>query len=171
MTDLAKLIRENILLLEEGVRLLGSLADTDYTRAEPGVSAVGEHFRHIVNHYDALLSGGSRIDYDTRERANRVASDRQLALAKLRELIGRLAAVDFQPALTVERLLTSANGQLETVSMQTSPGRELDFLISHTTHHYAVIALILRARNFSVGPDFGMSRSTLRHLAGETIPG
>lgn len=171
MTDTQKLIRENILLLEEGTKLLHALSDADYLSVSADASAVGEHFRHIVNHYEALLSGETRIDYDTREREHPVASDRLAALAKLRQLIGALGEGKLAPDLIVERLVTSPSGRLETVSVQTTAARELDFLVSHTTHHYAVIALILRARHVDVAPGFGMSRSTLRHLAGENIPG
>jgi hypothetical protein len=41
--------------------------------------------------------------------------------------------------------------------------RELQFLVSHTVHHYAVIALILRARGLEPGPDFGVAPSTLKY--------
>lgn len=41
--------------------------------------------------------------------------------------------------------------------------RELQFLASHTVHHYALIALTLRAQGVTVGTDFGMAPSTLRH--------
>jgi len=41
--------------------------------------------------------------------------------------------------------------------------RELQFLASHTVHHYALIALTLTALGVPVDADFGMAPSTLRH--------
>ena len=41
--------------------------------------------------------------------------------------------------------------------------RELQFLVSHTIHHYAIIGTILRSRGFEPGMDFGVAPSTLRH--------
>lgn len=171
MTDTRKLARENIRLLEEGIAVLSAISDTDYILPSQGASPVGEHFRHIVNHYDALLAGGTRIDYDTRERLHPVASNRLAALAKLRELIDALGECNLPADPVVERMITGPRGRLETVSMQTTAARELDFLVSHTTHHYAVIAMLLHSRQISIPPEFGMSRSTLAHLAGESIPG
>jgi hypothetical protein len=42
-------------------------------------------------------------------------------------------------------------------------GRELQYLLSHTIHHYAIIGSILRAQGVEPGPDFGVAPSTLRH--------
>ncbi len=43
--------------------------------------------------------------------------------------------------------------------------RELHFLLSHTVHHYALIAMILARHGVEVEPDFGVAPSTLRHWA------
>jgi hypothetical protein len=44
--------------------------------------------------------------------------------------------------------------------------RELQFLLSHTIHHYALIALVLRLQGFTTGEEFGVNPSTLRHWRG-----
>jgi hypothetical protein len=47
-----------------------------------------------------------------------------------------------------------------------SAGRELQFLISHTVHHYAVVAILLRLQGCDAAaenPDFGVAPSTLAH--------
>ena len=41
--------------------------------------------------------------------------------------------------------------------------RELQYLASHTVHHYALIALHLRDAGFTTDPDFGVAPSTLKH--------
>jgi hypothetical protein len=49
--------------------------------------------------------------------------------------------------------------------MGSTIARELQVVASHTTHHYALIAIT--ARSLGVEPDeaFGVARSTLRYLA------
>jgi hypothetical protein len=44
-----------------------------------------------------------------------------------------------------------------------SASRELQFLISHTVHHYAIIRMILTVGGREVTPEFGISPSTLRY--------
>ncbi len=41
--------------------------------------------------------------------------------------------------------------------------RELQFLLSHTIHHYSLVAVALRAQGFEPGADFGVAPSTLRY--------
>jgi hypothetical protein len=47
--------------------------------------------------------------------------------------------------------------------------RELQFLLSHTVHHYALIALILRLQGFEPGEEFGVAPSTLAHWRREVV--
>lgn len=42
-----------------------------------------------------------------------------------------------------------------------SLGRELQFLSSHTLHHYALIKLLLDDTGLDLGPEFGVAPSTL----------
>ena len=42
-------------------------------------------------------------------------------------------------------------------------GRELVFLHSHTTHHFALIAFLLRAQGVTVPADFGLNPATVKH--------
>jgi uncharacterized damage-inducible protein DinB len=49
-------------------------------------------------------------------------------------------------------------------------GRELQFLASHTLHHYALIAALLRLQGVEPGEEFGVAPGTLEHrrrLAGQ----
>ena len=44
-------------------------------------------------------------------------------------------------------------------------GRELQFLVSHTVHHFAMIGGICRALEVEMEENFGVAPSTLRHRA------
>ena len=46
---------------------------------------------------------------------------------------------------------------------QSSVKRELQFLLSHTIHHYSLVAVALRTQGFEPGAAFGVAPSTLRH--------
>jgi hypothetical protein len=43
-------------------------------------------------------------------------------------------------------------------------GRELQFLASHTVHHFAIMAMILRLQDIHPPADFGIAPSTLRFM-------
>ncbi len=43
--------------------------------------------------------------------------------------------------------------------------RELAMLASHTVHHYAIVALLLRIKGVVVPETFGVAPSTQRHIA------
>lgn len=55
--------------------------------------------------------------------------------------------------------------------------RELQFLVSHTVHHYALIKELLRREGFDPGAEFGVAPSTLqardqqRHVHGKLAAG
>ncbi len=46
---------------------------------------------------------------------------------------------------------------------RSSVGRELRFLASHTVHHYALIAALLRQRGVDPGESFGVAPATAAH--------
>ena len=47
---------------------------------------------------------------------------------------------------------------------QSSLQRELQFLVSHSVHHYALIRELLRQSGFDAGEGFGVAPSTLAAL-------
>ena len=48
---------------------------------------------------------------------------------------------------------------------RSSVGRELQFLVSHTVHHSAMVAASCRVRGLPVSSDYGVAPSTQRHRA------
>lgn len=148
--------------------------DTVYTaEAASAASSVAKHFRHVFNHYDALLKApGGKIDYETRERGTAIERSRQAAIEKtaalLEALPGLLPALSTGLALRIERVVRLTDGRPEAAEYPSSLARELDFVHQHTVHHFAVIALILMQHGFAPPSDFGMSPSTLRFNAALT---
>jgi uncharacterized damage-inducible protein DinB len=174
MTAIHGLIQENIRLLQQAAAVIEPMTDDCYLAEEsPAVSSVAKHFRHIFNHFEAILSAdGNAVDYETRQRGTEIETQRSAALDKIRNLIVQMeklstTASDTTP-LSIERIIRNADGMIRTTQYPTSLARELDFVHQHTVHHYAMIALILRQYGVAVAPDFGMSPATLRFNASVT---
>lgn len=158
--------RDAIACLSQGVDLLNGLTDEQYVTTLPPVfvSGLGAHVRHILDHVDCLLAGmdNGDVDYDGRRREARAERDRGYAIEQLRHRMQRLTS------------LSESDGDVPLkVNMDTGCGtthwahstltRELQFVISHTIHHYALMAAILGHAGLPVPTDFGISPSTLRH--------
>jgi len=161
------LAQRNIEFLAQARALLESLSDADFVAPGPGGlrGGVGPHLRHVLDHYELLLEGiaTQTVDYDVRARNTPAESDRRLALERLAGIARRLAdmgEVDAARALVVKVDSGEAGARCEGAS---SVGRELQFLVSHTVHHFAVIAVLLRVRGIDPGRDFGVAPSTLKH--------
>ena len=169
MSTLQILIDDNVRLLEQGRTLLADMDGALYGKAEPSVSlsGAGSHFRHLLDFYERFFEGvwAERIDYDRRQRDPALETDPDAASAKLAAVIGGLRALsgrELTPALLVK---ADAEGQApeETPWAGSTVERELQVLMSHTVHHYALIAVTLRLNGVDPGTEFGVAPSTLRY--------
>lgn len=160
----SKLALESIRLLDEGRDLLHGLADDIYTAAPPiSLGTVGGHVRHCLDFYRCFLRGlgDGRVDYDARSRDRAVEESRQRALEVLGEVSEGLERVS---AEVEDRRLAAVRGSFGGATADASTvGRELQFLASHTVHHFALIGALLRVQGVDPGPDFGVAPSTLEH--------
>jgi hypothetical protein len=163
------LIADNIEALRQGIRLIERLNDRFYAQSNAGLSLspVGGHIRHCVDFYNSFLAGvtSGRIDYDYRERDERIEQNRLFAASKLGMIIdslNRVSEVDNRREIEV-RLESSTNDETGSDWSRSSLMRELQFLLSHTIHHYSLIALALRVQGYEPGVEFGVAPSTLKH--------
>lgn len=164
-----RLVEDNVALLRQGVAVLEALPDGLYAAEEARVSSsgIGGHVRHCIDYYACLLRGldGGRVDYDRRERDERLERDRDYALARMRALIEELRALpatDAEPPLQVKMDCGLEDEERAPWSRSSLP-RELHALISHTVHHYALVAVMLRLQGQEPPAEFGVAPSTLRH--------
>ena len=158
----------NIHILKQGLDLLDRLADDLYTSINPPLFnyGVGAHFRHCLDSYTCFLAGveRGRVDYDLRERDAQLERDRSLAIAKIEATIARLGdfpATGGEVSLVVK--MESACDGGPSLWAHSSLVRELQFLMSHTVHHYAIVAVLLRFQGFEPGEGFGVAPSTLEY--------
>jgi hypothetical protein len=166
----SRLITSCISLLEDGVRLLESLDDDLYAKMSllSPRSSVGAHLRHCLDFYQSFLTGleSGRIDYNCRQRDSLVETDRRYAIQEIHQLIAAL-----RERLSIFRiapiLISTEDGSNRESWCGSSVVRELEFLRSHTIHHYSLIAILLRFEGIEPGVEFGVAPSTLRHWQAE----
>ncbi len=158
--SVAKLVKQLVV----GVSLIESLTDEIYTKSRDGVGSIGAHVRHNLDFVTNFLAGleSGRIDYVTRERDLQVEQNRQHAKERFLFLIERLGAVSGELA---DREVSVRSEIEDSVWHRSTGGRELEFVYSHTVHHYALIAEKLTSYGITVSPDFGVAPSTLDYWA------
>jgi hypothetical protein len=149
--------------------LIGRLDDVSFKNGNPGVSlsGAGSHFRHCIDFYNCFLTevGTGSVNYDLRTRDDMLEASRALAIEELGKIIEglrKLLLIDGSRALQVV-LEDGAAPHVGVVRSRSSVKRELQFLLSHTIHHYALIALALRLQGFEPGEEFGLAPSTLEY--------
>jgi hypothetical protein len=101
-----------------------------------------------------------------------VEQSREVAAARIREIVFRLRT---SPALLGDgtlwvRIEDAEAQRIPDSYLLSSVGRELQSLSSHAIHHFALIAIVVRAHGFDLDADFGMAPSTLRYQANHQQP-
>jgi hypothetical protein len=161
----SSLIDANIRSLRQVLELLERIDERTYGEPPPGFvpHRVGGHLRHILEFYECFLDGiePRAVDYDARRRDASIEKSPRAAMARIREIIARL---ENTPALRDDCVLRIRVEEAPGAFVVSSAGRELQVLSSHTIHHFALIAVTLRAHGVDVDRDFGMAPSTLRYL-------
>lgn len=171
MSPTARVIQDSIGLLDQAAQLLTHLDDRRYTAVHPASprGSIAGHLRHVIEFYQCFLAGRAhgRIDYNQRARDERIERRSIHAIEAIAKLVARLrelSSVDGNEPLAVA--LEGSAGPF--VSWSTSSVlRELDYLQSHTVHHYALIAMLSRLQGMEFGADFGVAPSTLAYWTSE----
>ena len=150
-------------LLRQGVALLQNLTDELYAGRRGTWAPVGAQYRHILDHYQALCDGlaPGRVDYDARERAGLLETSRADAERATRGFLARMDGL--QGAEDRPLLVQMDSGDGTADWRPSSLGRELQFLCSHTIHHFALIRLLLEGAGHRLPADFGTAPSTLAY--------
>jgi len=164
-----RLIHANLHYLRQATLLLDRLGDACF--AEPAASfydsSIGGHLRHCLDHYQSFLGGmeNGRIDYDARERDVLVETQPAAARERLGEVLRAMEAL-LESELPEGVQVKMDCGGDEIPWQPSTAGRELQFLVSHTVHHFAMIGGICQALGVRVDEGFGVAPSTLRHRVG-----
>ena len=169
MQKKAIVIKSNIFFLNQGIELLSNVSDKMYSSNDGNYnkSGIGRHFRHIVEHYFSLLNEENAVvDYDARERYLKLENSRKLMIETMEEIVFSLNQLLNKSDYLQKEIQVRSNegiGEENSPLSKSTIHRELQFLISHTVHHYALIGLILQTMGFNLLPEFGVAPSTLKH--------
>jgi hypothetical protein len=160
-------VEDNINLLTQGIELIEDIGNCLYSNGKPPFlkNGVGSHFRHCIDFYNSFLTSleTGKINYALRKRNRLVETDGSLAIFEIESVIKglrRLSPADLRRPVQV--IVEESSGTLDSsVWSGSTVMRELQSLLSHTTHHYAIIALALRLQGFNPSEEFGVAKSTL----------
>lgn len=165
---LTYLARENALLLEQALGVLAHIEASTYGSAS---HKIGAHLRHILEFDLCALDGieAHHVDYDARQRNREVETSLQVARAVIHSILARLDLLAHAADDVLWVAVEDAGDTLPGECMLSSISRELQFLRSHTIHHFALMVPGLRAAGVPLPPDFGVAPSTLRYLAANVV--
>jgi uncharacterized damage-inducible protein DinB len=152
--------------LRQALVLMELLTEKDLQAPAKGVfsSTIGGHLRHVTDHYRSFLSGLAEgmVDYDARERSVAMERDPKAATDVLNDCLEGLAQLADLP--TDVELKVKMDCGAATEWSRSGILRELQFLLSHTVHHFALIVAVGSEVGIRKYPEgFGVAPSTLRY--------
>ena len=157
-------------VLTQALTLLDSVDQACYSEvaAPPHSASIGQHFRHVLDHFLCLAEGipTGQIDYDRRSRARELETDLDAARNRTRELLGlfsRLNSSALGDRYTV--LYSVGYSSDEAQEIDTTLAREVAFCVSHAIHHFAIIKLVCAHFSVHVPDVLGIAPSTLKYRA------
>ncbi len=163
-----ELLKDNMNLLEEHVKLLEQFTQEQYTHASQAfgnTSTIGMHIRHILD-YDQSVCISYRtgiIDYENKIRQKDVEEQPMYAIAYAKTLKSELESILYTKS--IDKSLKFSNNQYEYIP--TTFSRELYSAIEHTIHHDAIILEILssapKKETIKLPNHFGIAPSTIRY--------
>jgi uncharacterized damage-inducible protein DinB len=154
-------------ILQQLQAVVACLSDGQYAQRPVGVvnSSIGLHVRHCLDHVRSLLVAieTGELDYDQRDRGTEIESDRAAALASIKSLRNCLANLNehvIEQPLRLSVLMTSDGVPFR---FQTSVGREMAYVLSHTIHHNALVGTMVRTLGGWLPDRFGYAPATIAH--------
>jgi uncharacterized damage-inducible protein DinB len=151
-------------LLDDLATVILPLSPHTYTaRLLPGLSgSIGEHVRHVLDHVAAFAGAASHtvLTYDRRARGTLVEADTAAALRAIMRLNAALDEIRDEQLDTAVTMSALAERGAPPILTRSTRRRELAFVISHTVHHQALIAMLLAVAGERTPDHFGLAPST-----------
>lgn len=151
-------IKENFIQI---IELLNQLNDEDYVfcHSELSNATIGQHTRHIIEMFQALLNSyeSGKVNYDKRERNILIQTNKLVAINTLNSILLNIE-------LENKELILEQGVEKVTFKVQTNYFRELLYNLEHSIHHQALIKVaVLKNKNIKICNEFGVAKSTLEY--------
>lgn len=160
----------NVAVIRQGISLLAAIGEARYTPRIPLCynASIGGHLRHIIEHYQSFLRGlaEGEIDYENRPRDAMIENNPAYASEIMAVIVDQLQELG---CVLPNRGLQLCAETTPGIATETSVLRELEFLLSHTIHHYALVAVMARLQGYEPEPSFGIAPSTLKFQQAQAL--
>lgn len=159
------LIKTNIEILAQLKTLLMQFTNEQYAQPLNVLSenTIAKHVRHVLEFYECLLKGvhQQEVNYDKRERNLQIETDIKYTL----HIIDGVAAALEQQKQDVPVKLAMEYNNNETFHVNSTYYRELVYNIEHAIHHFAIIAIAIKASfpEITLAENFGLAYSTIQY--------
>jgi hypothetical protein len=148
-------------VLLQGLILLFDLWDRTYSRTSnsPYNASIGQHYRHVLEHFQSLIRGvpAGEINYDARERNVRLENEVTYATIATCDVLRAIKNYTGETLARPCKVVQSVSyGNTQSTSVPSNVGRELAYCAGHAIHHYAIIQLICHELGIHVPAEFGV---------------
>lgn len=161
---MTQFFKTNIDVLEQLKELIEHCQSIYTVRENDQTSSIGEHVRHVLDHYRAFQKSSETgcVDYNLRTRCSPEESEPAVAIQSINGLIdwfqSNPVCLDTIPVISELNLHRVASETLQSTSK-----RELLYLINHSIHHMAYAALMAKSNRVNVPAHIGLAPSTANH--------
>lgn len=164
-----KVIDSSIEVFDQLASFIDSIDDDIYQQYSRPLfdSSIGQHLRHILDIYQALIRNkhDDIIDYDIRLRGIPLETDRCDALITLnaiRTWLTHLTPEDMSRCIIINTEI--AISEQHSALFHTSFGRELFFASNHAIHHLALMVALAKVLGCQVSNDYGVAPATATYI-------
>lgn len=146
--------------------LLNMISEEGYVHQSQDSASIGTHMRHVLDRFQCLFIGlpNQTVDYDARKRDKSIETNMAAARFAAASLKRRLSDLELRGGqcggLSVRESVHHASPQ---VSVTSNLQRELMGLITHATHHLALMVMIGKQLGYEFDKDLGKAASTIIH--------
>jgi uncharacterized damage-inducible protein DinB len=162
------LCNANIVVLDQLSELIDRCQNIYLKQEGSAHAGIGQHVRHVLDHYKAFQSGLSLlcVDYNQRHRNGLEETRPEVALSQVSNLKQWLRELD----ITNQNVdvISEINVRVtESQAMQSNIERELLYLINHSIHHMAYASLLASQLGTSLPHHIGLAPGTATYERAE----
>lgn len=157
-------------VLQQALALLSAMDGATYSLklGAPYDASIGQHYRHVLDHFICLVTGleSGRVDYDQRSRNRDIETDVEYARGITAMLLGQFQDLSEEVLnLPCDVVYSIGYRDSEAEVVASTVGREIAFSVGHAIHHFAIVRFLCAELAVTVPKEFGVAPSTLKHRA------